>query len=129
MLRVEGQDAKVTTVQTSAPTGKPLTMTIPRQRNVLFRRDVAAIWSRRAGRPIAPATVSSYVQRSKQADPAAGRPAGRFADDPVPGPMAYEGNRPVWEPTDEYPTIADVVKALEDWWDRQSGRFGDPRRR
>lgn len=116
------------TVLTSVPTGKTLAMPT-HKRNVLFRRDVAAVWSRRAGRPIAPSTVSSYVQRSKPADPATGRPAGPFADDPVPGPMSYEGNRPIWEPNADYPTIADVVKALEDWWDRQSGRYGDPRRR
>lgn len=85
---------------------------------VLFVRHVAALWSALADEPIAASTVSSYLQKSKPADPETGREAGRYADDPMPEPR-YEGGRPYWLPEQE--------QALAEWWLRRSGRIGDPR--
>ena len=105
---------------------------------VLWRADVARIWTEERDRafedarlaapdtPISVRTVSSYLQKSKPADPATGRAAGDYADDPVPAPR-YHGRVPYWAPTDELPTLEAVERELRAWWNRRRGRIGDPR--
>ena len=47
-------------------------------------------------------TVHGWLHHSRPGDPAAGRPPGRYADNPMPAPDAYlgsggrHGNRPYW---------------------------------
>lgn len=86
---------------------------------VLWSDDVAALWSELAEREIKPSTVWSYLDKSKPADPATGREAGRYADDPVPTPAGYKGGRPFWR--------IEQIPALTAWWERRRGRIGDPR--
>jgi hypothetical protein len=93
-------------------------MNDPSQSPILFARHVAELWSVLAGEEISVTTVWSYLQKSKAANPATGREAGRYADDPMPEPK-YEGGRPYWLP--------EQVPALTEWWLRRRGRIGDPR--
>lgn len=91
----------------------------------LFRDDVARAWSEAIGWDVSPETVSRYVRHSRPADPTTGRPAGRYADEPIRMPK-YRGNVPFWEPADDE-TIEDVKAELVDWWMSRPGRIGDPR--
>ncbi len=86
---------------------------------VLWSDDVAALWSELADVEIKVKTVYSYRDKSKGANPKTGRPAGRYADDPVPDPAGRKGGRPFWRP--------EQIPELTAWWERQRGRIGDPR--
>lgn len=102
----------------------------------LTRTDVAVIWTevrrRKAKaegkpaptRPITEATVSSYLDKSKPADEATGRPAGRYADDPVPAPTymgkGTHGNRPIWLPAPGE-TLDDLAVRIARWYARRPG--------
>jgi len=86
---------------------------------VLWSEDVAALWSDLADQPIARATVWSYLDKSKDADPVTGRKAGRYADDKVPAPAGRKGGRPYWNP--------EQIPDLTEWWLRREKRGGDRR--
>lgn len=113
----------------------------------LTRTEVAAIWTevrRRkalaAGKtppatPITERTVSSYLDKSKPADPATGRPAGRYAPntdanarkpaaEPVPAPTYMHGggpgDRPVWLPAPGE-TMDDLTVRIASWYANRPG--------
>ncbi len=67
---------------------------------VLWSDDVARLWNEHAkgGRTVTKETVWSYLDKSKPADPATGRAAGRYADDKMPPPAGRQGGRPFWLP-------------------------------
>ncbi len=89
---------------------------------VLWSDDVAALWSSVGKRrPVARATVWSSLEKSKDADPATGRAAGRYAGDKVPTPAGYKGRRPFWKPAQ----IPDLVA----WRLRHEDRGGNRRKR
>lgn len=90
---------------------------------LLFAPHVAEVFSELAGKPISPHTVTSYRRQSWPADPERGRHKdGRFylKGDPFPPEAGVQGRSPYWYP--------EQIPDLTAWWNRQHGRFGDPRR-
>lgn len=72
--------------------------------------DVIRLWKEETGRTITRATVVKHLQRSKPADPATERPAGRHITDPFPTPG--EGRDLWWHLNQE--------SELRDWIRRHS---------
>ncbi len=76
----------------------PGSMDIPP--GALWCEDVARLWG------VSRSTVWSYLTKSRRADPATGRKAGRYANDPVPKPDGRRGRYPYWHPDREPELVA-----------------------